>query len=130
MNIVNRYGIKNYAVCGRDYRFRNGDPLDYRRENLEILNQYNGVIPLSGGSASGYLARIHINGNYVIGIYSDMTEAAIAYNKAIDILRRNGCKKNFTPNYLEQISAGTYADIYTRLPISGKIEKLTFPSSQ
>lgn len=130
VNIVNRYGIKNYAVCGRDYHFRNGDPLDYRRENLEILNQYNGVIPLSGGSASGYLARIHINGNYVIGTYSDMTEAAIAYNKAIDILRRNGCKKNFTPNYLEQISAGTYADIYTRLPISGKIEKLTFPSNQ
>lgn len=129
VNIANRYGIKNYAVCGRDYRFRNGDRLDFRRENLEILNQYHGVLPAKGNAASGYQARIHINGNYLIGTYPTMTEAAIAYNKAVDLVRQHGCTKNFTPNYLEQISAGEYADIYTRLAVSEKIRQLTFPNN-
>ena len=43
VNILNRYGIKNYAVPGRDYRFENGDTTDFRRENLVILNRYHGV---------------------------------------------------------------------------------------
>ena len=55
-----------------------------------------------------------------------MEEAAIEYNKAIDILKRNGCPKNYTPNYLENITAGEYAEIYTRLPVSDKLYKLYF----
>lgn len=43
LNIVNRYGIKNYAVLGKDYRFINGDCHDFRYENIEILNVYQGV---------------------------------------------------------------------------------------
>ena len=127
-NILTRYGIKNYAVCGRDYRFQNGDPTDFRRENLLILNRYHGVSyePESGR----YKARIHINGNYLIGRYDTMEEAAIAYNKAIDILRKNGCRKNYIPNYLENISAGTYAEIYMHLPVSRKLNKIIFPSNQ
>lgn len=130
VNIANRYGIKNYAVCGRDYLFRNGDRLDFRRENLEILNQYHGVCPAKGNPAAGYQALIHIRGNYLIGTYPTITEAAIAYNKAIDILKQHGCPKAFVPNYVEQITAGTYADIYTRLPVSEKIRQLTFPNNQ
>lgn len=130
VNIVNRYGIKNYAVCGRDYLFRNGDRQDFRRENLEILNQYHGVQPAKGKAAPGYQAHIHIRGNYLIGTYPTMTEAAIAYNKAIDILKQHGCPKNFVPNYVEQITAGAYADIYTRLSVSEKIRQLTFPNNQ
>ena len=48
-------------------------------------------------------------------------EAAIAYNKAIDILRKNGVTRNYTPNYLEGLSPAVYADIYARLKISDKI---------
>lgn len=130
VNILNRYGIKNYAVCGRDYQFRNQDNTDFRRENLVILNKYHGVLVLSEKQNTLYRARIHINGNYIIGTYKTMEEAAIAYNKAIDILKHNGCKKNYAPNYIEQITAGAYADIYTRLPISEKITALTFPNNQ
>lgn len=130
VNILNRYGIKNYAVSGRDFQFLNGDNTDFRRENLEIHNQYHGVLILPGKSDPLYRARIHVKGNYIIGTYRTMEEAAIAYNKAIDILKRNGCTRNYTPNYLENIPAGVYADIYTRLPVSSKIEKLTFPNNQ
>lgn len=126
VNILNRYGIKNYAVAGRDYIFRNGDATDFRRENLVIRNQYHGVLILPGKTGPLYRARIHVKGNFIIGTYTTMEEAAIAYNKAIDILKKNGCKKNYTPNYLENIPAGVYADIYTRLPVSDKIYKLHF----
>ena len=130
VNILNRYGIKNYAVCGRDYFFRNQDSTDFRRENLVILNQYHGVVAVTSNQETRYLAKIHIKGNYNIGAYQTPEEAAIAYNKAIDIVKRNGCTKNFVPNYLEQITAGAYADIYTRLPVSDKILRLTFPNNQ
>ncbi len=128
VNILNRYGIMNYAVPGRDYHFDNGDVLDFRRENLIIVNQYHGV---SYSEKRGkYRARIHINGNYKIGYYDTMDEAAIAYNKAVDILRDKGCQKNYSTNYLENISADAYNQIYKRLPISKKIYAITFPYNQ
>lgn len=121
VNIVSRYGIKNYAVEGRDYRFVNGDKLDFRYENIEIFNSYHGVSRRETKNGVLYIAKIHIRGNYTIGKYSTDTEAAIAYNKAIDILKKAGVTKNFTPNYLEGLSPRAYATIYSDLPISPKI---------
>ena len=121
VNIANRYGIKNYAVCGRDYRFVNGDNRDFRYENIEIFNCYHGVLKRETKKGIRYAARIHINGNYTIGTYATDIEAAIAYNKAIDILKKAGVAKNFTPNYLEGLSPSAYADLYSRLPVSPKI---------
>lgn len=122
VNIVSRYGIKNYAVMNTDYRFLNGDPTDFRRENLEIWNTYHGVRSTKKGGDTVYAARIHIKGNYTIGHYNTELEAAIAYNKAIDILKKNGVNKNFSPNYIEGISPRQYAEIYSALPISQKIQ--------
>ncbi len=59
--------------------------------------------------------------NYTIGTYTTDTEAAIAYNKAIDILKKAGVTKNFTPNYLDGLSPSAYADLYTKIHISPKI---------
>ncbi len=127
VNILNRYGIKNYAVPGRDYLFENGDTTDFRRENLVILNRYHGV---SYEKEKGlYLSKIHVRGNYVIGRYATMEEAAIAYNKAVDILKKAGCPKAFVPNYVENIPAGMYAEIYTRLPVSSKLYEITFSAN-
>ncbi len=122
-NIKNRYGIKNYAVEGRDYRFVNGDFTDLRYENIQIFNTYHGVTRITRNNRTLYKASIHINGIYLIGIYPTVTEAAIAYNKAIDILKRNGVQKNYTPNYIENLSAKIYADIYSCLDISEKIKR-------
>lgn len=122
VNIVSRYGIKNYAVEGKDFRFLNGDPTDFRRENLEILNTYHGVSLKEKNGQYFYTARIHIRGNFVIGTYPTAQEAAIAYNKAIDILRKNGVRKDFAENYIDGMSPSRYADIYTGLDISPRIQ--------
>lgn len=121
VNIINRYGIKNYAVEGRDFIFKNGDDLDFRYENIEVLNIYHGVSSKTIKSGTYYKAKIHIVGNYTIGKYKSALEAAIAYNKAIDILKKKGVKKNFTPNYIEDLPAMRYAEIYSSLTISDKI---------
>ena len=39
VNILSRYGIKNFAVPGKDYIFINGDCHDFRYSNLHIINQ-------------------------------------------------------------------------------------------
>lgn len=121
LNIMSRYGIKNYAVPGVDFHFINGDNTDFRRENLEIHNIYHGVRCTQKNGKYLYTVRIHINGNFIVGKYHDELEAAIAYNKAIDILLKNGLKKNYTPNYIEGISPSKYAEIYTNVKISKKI---------
>lgn len=121
VNIASRYGIKNYAVKGRDYVFVNGDDMDFRYENIKILNSFHGVTKKETPKGLRYVAKIHINGNYTIGSYHTDIEAAIAYNKAIDLLKKAGVTKRFLPNYLENLSPMAYADIYARVPISDKI---------
>ena len=126
INILSRYGIRNYAVCGRDYRFVNGDTTDYRYKNIEIINKYYGVYEYVKNGRTLYKAKIHINGNYVIGTYKSETEAATAYNKAVDYLRSKGIKKDYAENYIEGLSAIEYASLYTQIRISKKL-KNAFP---
>ncbi len=121
VSIVSRYGIKPYAKEGRDYRLINGDNSDFRRENLEILNLYHGVSSEYKNGQLLFAVRIHIRGNYIVGRYDDEITAAIAYNKAIDILHKNGVTKKFLPNYIEDLSPSRYAEIYSALEVSPKI---------
>lgn len=123
INIMNRYGIKNYAVCGKDYRFINGNENDFRYENIEIFNTYNGVSSFCKNDKTYYRTKIHVNGNYTVGVYDTETEAAIAYNKAVDLLKKAGVKKAFVPNYMEDMSPSAYADLYSSVKISPKIER-------
>ena len=127
ISIRERYGIKSYAVEGRDYRFANDDPSDFRYENIIILNRYRGVRQFAQKGFIKYKAVIHIKSNYVVGKYKTEAEAAIAYNKAADILIRNGIKKNFQLNYVEDLSASQYADIYMKIKISPKIYEIRKP---
>ena len=122
VNIMSRYGIKNYAVEGRDYRFLNGNNQDLRYENIEIINRYNGVTAVTKNGRTQYHVKIHVNGNIKVGIYASETEAAIAYNKAADQLKKAGVSKAFTPNYMEGMSPAAYADLYNTVKISSGIE--------
>ena len=117
ITILNRYGIKNYGVRDRDYRFVNGDDHDLRYSNIEIINRYHGVFVFTKNEKTRYRVRLHINGNYTIGTYRSETQAA-AYNKAVDLARQHGICKNFPENYIEDLSARDYADIYTKAKIS------------
>lgn len=127
INIMSRYGIKNYAVANKDYRFINGNSNDYRYENIEILNTYNGVSSFQRGGKQYYKTQIHIRGNYTVGVYDSEEEAAIAYNKAIDILKKAGVQKAYTPNYMEGFSPSAYADLYSAIKISPKIKNYKQP---
>lgn len=124
LSVLQRYGIKSYSVRGRDYLFANDDPYDLRYENIIILNRYHGVRQFAEKGFVKYKAVIHIRSNYVVGKYASEAEAAIAYNKAADILIKNGIRKNFIQNYVEDISASQYADIYTKVKVSDKIYTL------
>ncbi len=121
VNILSRYGIKNFAVAGRDYRFVNGDPTDYRYRNIQIINRYHGVTKSVLKGRVRYTAKIHINGDYIVGRYTTEIEAAVAYNKAATILIEKGFKKEFPMNYIETIDEITYAKLYSSIRLSRKI---------
>jgi hypothetical protein len=122
VTLTSRYGIKAHAVEGRDYRFINGDSTDFRYGNLEIYNRYAGVTTELKKGETVYLAKIHVNGDFIIGRYSSEEEAAIAYNKAADLLNKLGINKNFPRNYVEGLSEQEAADLYKKLRISPKLK--------
>lgn len=121
VNILSRYGIKNFAVPGRDYRFVNGDPTDFRYRNIQIINRYHGVTKSSLKGREIFTAKIHINGDFIIGRYTTEIEAAIAYNKAATIMNEKGFKKKFPRNYIEAIDEIAYAKLYSSIRLSKKI---------
>ncbi len=123
VTLLSRYGIQPHAVCGRDYVFVNSDSTDMRYENIKLLNPYHGVEIVKTAGLDKYKTRIHVNGNFVIGTYSTIERAAIAYNKAVDIAHSHGLLKNYHENYIENISPSEYADIYTTVSISDKFVK-------
>ncbi len=125
VNILSRYGIKDYAVPGKDYYFANGNSQDFSYGNIIIVNPYHGVQHFIKNGRDYYKAKIHINGDYVIGTYKSAEEAAVAYNKAAKLLREKGVQKNFPENYPESLSAISYAKIYNSVKISAKVRNFS-----
>ena len=120
VTILSRYGLKSHAVCHRDYEFANGDSFDFRYSNIIPLNRYYGVLFYEKNGKTSYRVKIHINGNYTVGTYSTEEKAAVAYNKAVDLAKKAGIKKNFPENYVDNLSASEYADMYRKIKISPK----------
>lgn len=124
INILSRYGIKNFAVCGKDYIFINNDHTDFRYKNIKIINRYNGVSVEYKKNIPMYIAKILINGDYIIGRYKTENEAAVAYNKAGKMLVDAGIINSYRPNYIEGLSPIQYASIHSGVKISKKIREL------
>ena len=120
VTLLSRYGIRNHAVRDRDYSFANGDSTDLRYSNIVLVNRYYGVFRYTQKAQSRYRVKIHINGNYTIGTYSSEIKAAVAYNKAADLAKLYGVQKNFPTNYIEDLKASEYTEIYTKIKISPK----------
>ncbi len=118
-----RYGIRRHAVRDRDYRFINGDPFDYRYENIEIINRYFGVERFTKNGREQFRAKILVNGTIIIGTYPTEAEAAIAYNKAADLITRRLPEKSYEVNYIDSVSPRQYAELYTGIQLSPAILK-------
>ncbi|MBQ7677071.1 MAG: hypothetical protein IJT32_02435 [Lachnospiraceae bacterium] len=118
--ILARYGIKNFAVAGKDYAFANGDSLDFRYQNIIVINRYHGVTKKTVAGRDRYEAKIHINGEYLIGRFSSDAKAAVAYNKAADAATDAGVPKNFIQNYVVDYTAKQYADVYSEIRLPEK----------
>lgn len=121
INILSRYGIHNHSVAGRDYIFVNGDPTDFRYKNIKIINRYKGVFKSIINGRDVFTAKIHINGDFIIGRYKTEQEAAVAYNKAVHILREKGIGITYEENYVEEFSSIQYSAAYHSIKISKKI---------
>lgn len=120
-SILSRYGIRNFSVKGKDYIFTNGDEYDYRYENIKVINNYMGVHLITQNRKNIYETKIHINGDYIVGRYDNEIDAAIAYNKATDLLMSGGKDKKYIKNYIENINSIEYAKRYNIVKISDKI---------
>lgn len=116
-NLLDKYNIHNYSVPGRDYIFVNGNPYDFRYSNIKVINPYYGVTKITKNNKDRYLTKIHVNGDLIVGIYSTEIEAAIAYNKASDYLKKNGIKKNFPQNYINELTGAQYLQIYKKINV-------------
>lgn len=125
VNILSRYGIKNYAVKDRDYRFINGNTKDLRYANIEIINRFHGVTRKEKDGKIFYETKIHWNGNLTVGRYDNEIEAAIAYNKAASVLLTKGYEKNYPVNYIEELTKEEYRNILKNITVSKNIYDLT-----
>lgn len=122
INILSRYGIKNHAVEGRDFYFIDGDNHNFRYDNIVVSNPYYGVLEENHHNKRLYKATININGSYIIGRYTDLTTAAIAYNKTVDFLFDYQIStKEFPKNYIGDLSKEAYITLYKEIKISKKI---------
>ena len=126
VNILNRYGIRSYAVEGRDYFFVNGDVLDFRASNLNIVNRYVGVTKEIHRGKTLYRTRIHIRGNYIVGDYDTEEAAAAAYNLAADLLEQKGVGKKYARNFIDGLSDTEYTSLCESLTLSPKLYELKF----
>ena len=124
-NILSRFGIQNHSVVWKDYMFKNGNEYDFRRHNLQIINSYKGVSIKSKGTTNIYVANIFIDKNIILGHYSSEIEAAIAYNKATDLLTTSGCKKIFTKNEIHFLTKSEYDEIYNNIIVSDVLTEPT-----
>ena len=129
VNLPSRYGIRSFAVAGRDYFFLNGDPLDFRYGNLKIVNRYFGVRLEKELPKKIYLASIHVNGIIIIGRYEDELKAAVAYNKAADLIEQTGFKRKYERNYIDDLSENEYLNIYKSVKFKKSFLNLVFSSS-
>ena len=64
--------------------------------------------------------RVFSGNDAVYGLTEGAIDAAIAYNKAVDLAHQAGISKNFPENYIEELSASSYADIYQQISLSPK----------
>ena len=127
-NILRRFGFTKSMIYLKDYRFKNGDRYDFRRENIEVINHYYGVKKEKRYNQPTYVARIALqNTSLTIGHYETEIQAAIAYNKAADLVNYRLEDSPYPLNSFPFLTRQEYQDLYDELVIS---KRLTHRSTQ
>jgi len=125
LNILSRYGIRNYASKGKDYLFIDGNPYNLRYENIQIVNPYIGVEKLTRNNMTVFKSKIHLNGYVTIGYFKSPHKAAIAYNKAVDfMIRYIAPGKKYSKNYIDAISSEEAEYYYTSIKLPEYLVKM------
>ena len=122
VSIMSRFGVKPFAVAGRDFEYVDGDKYNLSYANIKVLSHYHGVYPEKNEFSEKFIAKIHINGDFIIGRYSSEAKAAVAYNKAVDLCKAHGINKNFPLNYVTEYTPSKYADVYSSIKISKRLQ--------
>lgn len=120
-NLLSRYGIAPHSKLGVHYHFKNNNPYDLRRENLEITSHYKGVITTTRQGNTIYITKIFNQKTIVVGHYKTENDAAIAYNKACDILQGTGVMREYARNELPFLTHTEYLEIYNSILISPRL---------
>lgn len=122
-SLLNRFGILNHSIPGKDYVFKNGNPYDFRRANIEIINSYKGVCKKIIDDKVFYTATIYTTQPLVLGHYPSEITAAIAYNKAADFLMTQlGVQREYILNTIPFITKAEYDAIYTSIKLSPRLK--------
>ncbi|MGL4798730.1 MAG: hypothetical protein ACRCWY_04925 [Cellulosilyticaceae bacterium] len=125
-NLLKRFGIPNHATYGTDYICLNGNRYDLRRSNLSILNHYHGVQVEQRYNVTTYVTRIFLKTYLVVGHYETEMLAAIAYNKAVDLVASTS-SSTYEKNEFPFLTRHEYTQLYEKLRVSKRLFK---PSPQ
>ena len=68
--------------------------------------------------------KIQIICDFIIRKYNNYIKAAIAYNKAIDLLFENSFSINYQKNYIDSLDTKEYLELYDQIKISKKLRAL------
>ena len=61
------------------------------------------------------MTKIHVNGDRIVGRYATDTEAAVAYNKAAEMLQAAGIPIRYISNYIPELSTQEYRKLYDHI---------------
>ncbi len=122
-SLLNRFGILNHSTAGKDYVFKNGNPYDFRRDNIEVINTYKGVCKKIIDDQTFYTATIYTTQPLILGHYPSEITAAIAYNKAADFLMaQSDVQREYILNTIPFITKAEYDAIYASIKLSPRLK--------
>lgn len=124
-SILNRFHIPPNSVYNVDYYLINGNRYDFRRKNICVINHYIGVSREIKYKEEVYVARIIQKVPLVIGHYNSELKAAIAYNKAAELIMSKDSSKYYKLNQIDYLTSTEYNAIYEALPISPRLTSTT-----
>ncbi|MFR1029217.1 MAG: hypothetical protein ACLSD6_08545 [Clostridium sp.] len=88
VNILSRYGIKNYSRSRTGLSFANGNTRDFRYENLVIINRYHGVCQKTKQGQIYYETKIHWNGDLLVGRYENEMKLPLPITKQLPLFKK------------------------------------------